>query len=233
MFYSLPSLKPWMSGNGVKASEDRHRKKRERMVEHQLIARGVTNPRILSAFLKVPRHLFVPPVFEDQAYEDHPIQIGNEQTISQPYIVALMLERLELKREDKVLEIGTGSGYQTALLAELVKEVYSMEIDHDLYQPTKDRLNFLGYRNIHLTCSEGQNGWAEHSPFDKIVVAAATDEIPVKLIEQLKENGLMIVPIGDAEQELVLGRKTNNVLATKRLVPVRFVPLKENDRNVH
>ncbi len=195
------------------------------MVECQLAIRKITDLNILSAFLKVPRHVFVPPAFEDQAYEDHPIQIGCQQTISQPYIVAYMLEQLALKKEDKVLEIGTGSGYQTALLAELAKEVYSIEIVQDLYQTAKERLNFLGYSNVYLSCSDGRNGWAEKSPFDKIIIAAATDEIPKKLIEQLKENGLMVVPVGRPEQDLVLGRKINGTLTTKRLVPVRFVPL--------
>ncbi len=213
----------------VKTSEEYHRKERERMVECQLAIRKIADPNILSAFLKVPRHAFVPPAFEGQAYEDHPIQIDCLQTISQPYIVAYMLEQLALKKEDKVLEIGTGSGYQTALLAELVKEVYSIEIIQDLYQIAKERLNFLGYSNVYLSYGDGRKGWVEKSPFDKIIIAAATNEIPKKLIEQLKENGLMVIPVGGPEQDLVLGRKIKGVLVTKRLVSVRFVPLTGGD----
>ena len=212
----------------VKAPEQ-YRENRERMVERQLVARKITSKRILSAFLKVPRHLFIPQELEDQAYEDHPIQIGYNQTISQPYIVALMLERLQLKSGDRVLEIGTGSGYQTALLAELVQEVYSIEIIEELYQSAKNRLNLLGYSNVYISHGDGQNGWVEKSPFDKIMVAAAvTGEIPRKLIEQLKEDGLIILPVGDQNQNLVLGRKKNAVIITKQLGSVRFVPLTGN-----
>ncbi len=209
----------------VKTPEERLQKEREQMVERQLIARGITDPHVLAAFLKVPRHKFVPQALEGQAYEDHPIQIGHEQTISQPYIVALMLEQLELKKEDKVLEVGTGSGYQTALLAELVKEVDSVEIIEDLCQSAQKRLNFLGYSNVNLSCSDGRQGWAEKSPFDKIVVSAAAGEIPERLIEQLREKGLITIPVGVQIQELIVGQKINGKLITRRSVPVRFVPL--------
>lgn len=209
----------------VRPEED-YRKNRERMVKYQLSNRNITNPNVLRAFLKVPRHLFVPPGYEDQAYEDHPIQIGYEQTISQPYIVAFMLEQLELHKEDKVLEIGTGSGYQTALLAELVKEVYSVELIPDLYESAQERLNFLGYSNVNLSCSDGRNGWADKGHFDKIIIAAASNKIPKNLIEQLKEGGAMIVPIGGENQDLVLGHKICGVLVTKSLISARFVRLK-------
>lgn len=211
----------------MKSPEKPRQKDCEQMVEQQLIARGIKNPNILAAFLNVPRHSFVPLAFKDQAYEDHPIQIGYEQTISQPYIVAYMLEQLELKKTDRVLEIGTGSGYQTALLAELVKEVYSIEIISDLHRRAQNQLNFLGYTNVYLSCRDGQNGWPEYSPFDKIVVAAAADHIPEPLIEQLKEKGMIVIPLGNQHQDLMLGRKVNGRLTTKRLISVRFVPLTE------
>ncbi len=212
----------------VKTPDEQFKRKRDQMIEHQLIARGISDPLVLSAFHKVPRHLFVPPVFESKAYEDHPIQIGFDQTISQPYVVALMLEQLKLRKENMVLEIGTGSGYQTALLAELAREVYSIETIYDLYQSAQDRLNSLGYSNVYLMLGNGRNGWSEKSPFDKIIVAAGTIDIPDRLIQQLKEGGLMIVPLGDCVQDLVLGRKVNGVLVTKQLTSVRFVPLVGN-----
>lgn len=209
----------------VTSSEEDYRKNRERMVKHQLSNRNITDPNVLRAFLKVPRHLFVPPGFEEQAYEDHPIQIGHEQTISQPYIVAFMIEELELRKEDRVLEIGTGSGYQTALLAELVHEVYSVELVPNLYESARKRLNFLGYSNVNLSCGDGRKGWVDKSPFDKIIVAAASNDIPKNLIEQLKEGGMTIIPVGGEDQNVVVGCKTNGVLVTRSLISVRFVRL--------
>lgn len=206
-------------------SEEEHRKNRERMVKFQLSDRKITDPNVVHAFLKVPRHLFVPPGYEDQAYEDHPIPIGYAQTISQPYIVAFMLEQLKLCKEDRVLEIGTGSGYQTALLAELVNEVYSIELVRDLYKSAQERLNFLGYSNVNLSYGDGRNGWVEKSPFDKIIVAAASNDIPKSLVRQLKGGGMMIIPVGGEDQNVVLGRKTNGILITKSLISVRFVRL--------
>ncbi len=209
----------------MRTPEEHRQKDRKRMVERQLIARGITNQNVLAAFLKVPRHAFISQVLEGQAYEDHPIQIGYEQTISQPYIVALMLQQLDLEKGDKVLEIGTGSGYQTALLAELVKEVDSVEIIEDLFKNAQNRLNFSGYSNVYLSYGDGRKGWVEKSPFDKIMVSAAASEVPQKLIEQLRENGLIAIPVGGQNQDLVLGQKINGKLVTKQLVPVRFVPL--------
>ena len=233
MSFSLRSLKRWISNSGLvnnkrsyaEHSEESFRHERKFMVERQLVARGITNLNVLAAFHKIPRHQFVLPDLQDQSYEDHPIQIGHNQTISQPYIVALSLEQLDLAKNDRVLEIGTGSGYQTALLAELVKEVYSVEIIPELYRIAQYRLNFLGISNVNLRHGDGRKGWPEKSPFDAIVIAAAADEIPKPLIDQLKEGGRIIAPIGDHDQKLILGQKVNGKFVTKSLVPVRFVPL--------
>ena len=207
---------------------DEQRIDRERMVERQLASRGITNSRVLSAFLKIPRHLFVPDFFKNWAYEDHPIEIGHNQTISQPYIVAFMLEQLELKKGDRVLEIGTGSGYLTALLSELAGQVYSVEIIPELHETARKQLKSLGYPNVNLKLGDGRKGWAEYAPFDKIILSAAADEIPKALIEQLNEHGFLISPLGKSDQSLVLGKKNNGVLAIKHLIPVRFVPLTSN-----
>lgn len=209
----------------VGSTELRVQEERERMVKRQLIDRGIADLQILSAFRKVPRHLFVPRALEDQAYEDHPVGIGHQQTISQPYIVAYMLEQLHLTRNDVVLEVGTGSGYQTALLCELAKEVFSVEIVKELYKTAKERLNLLGYSNVYLSYGDGRKGWRDQRSFDKIIVAAASAEIPEPLIQQLKENGFIIIPLGGEDQELVSGQKVCGVLIKKKLVPVRFVPL--------
>ncbi len=209
----------------VKDAEENDQVQRQQMVERQLAVRGITDPKVLSAFLKVPRQRFVPDSFKDQTYEDHPIGIGYDQTISQPYIVAFMLESLDLQKGDRVLEIGTGTGYQTAILAELVSQVYSIEIVPELYRTASERLTTLGYSNIHLKCGNGRSGWPEQSPFDKIILSAATEEIPEALIRQVRENGLLTAPLGRLEQSLVLGKKVNGILTLKHLVPVRFVPL--------
>ena len=203
----------------------RFEEKRRTMVERQLKSRGISNPQVLAAFYRVPREIFVPAGLENKAYEDHPLPIGHDQTISQPYVVALMTESLEPLSSDRVLEIGAGSGYQTAILAELVAQVYSIEIVEELFKIAKMRLVHLGYQNVHLKHDDGRNGWSEEAPFDKIIVTAGATEIPSALVAQLKEDGRVVIPIGYGDQDLILGRKEKGVLITKQLIPVRFVPI--------
>jgi protein-L-isoaspartate(D-aspartate) O-methyltransferase len=198
---------------------------REKMVETQIKARGVKDPRILSALLKVERHRFVPEEYLHSAYTDQPLPIGEGQTISQPYIVALMTELLELKGEEKVLEIGTGSGYQAAILAELAKEVYSIEIIETLASMAKNKLIELGYENIKVKAGDGYLGWPEVSPFDAIIITCAPDHIPKPLIEQLKEGGRMVVPVGTYAQELKKIVKQSGKIVTMDVIPVVFVPM--------
>lgn len=199
---------------------------RKLMVSEQLQRRGVQNPKVLEAMRKVERHLFVPPEVSSAAYEDHPLPIGEEQTISQPYIVAYMTEALALKPTERVLEIGTGSGYQAAILGELAAEVYSIEIIPELAKQAEERLKSLGYKNVHVKAGDGYQGWPEYQPFDAIIVTAAPDEIPQALIQQLKTpGGRMIVPVGSASQELILITKMENGIEKKSLLPVRFVPM--------
>ncbi len=198
---------------------------RERMVETQIKARGVKDPRVLSALLKVERHLFVPEEFHSSAYSDQPLPIGEGQTISQPYIVALMTELLELKGDEKVLEIGTGSGYQAAILAEVAKEVYSIEIIESLATSAKKLLQELGYKNIHIKAGDGYLGWPEVAPFDAIIVTCAPDHIPKPLIEQLKEGGRMVLPVGTYSQELKKIVKRSGKIETTNVLPVIFVPM--------
>ncbi len=198
---------------------------RENMVETQIKARGVKDPHVLSALLKVERHRFVPEKYLDSAYYDQPLPIGEGQTISQPYIVALMTELLELKGDEKVLEIGTGSGYQAAILAELAKEVYTIEIIESLASTAKERLSKLGYQNIKVKAGDGYLGWPEAAPFDAIIVTAAPDHIPKPLVEQLKEGGRMVVPVGTFTQELKKIVKRSGKMETIGVVPVLFVPM--------
>jgi protein-L-isoaspartate(D-aspartate) O-methyltransferase len=198
---------------------------REKMVETQIKARGVKDPRVLSALTKVERHRFVPEEYLNSAYSDQPLPIGEGQTISQPYIVALMTELLELKGNEKVLEIGTGSGYQAAVLAELAREVYSIEIIESLASIAKRRLSELGYQNIHVKAGDGYLGWPEAAPFDAIIVTAAPDHIPKPLIEQLKEGGRMVLPVGTYTQELKKIVKRSGKIETTNIIPVVFVPM--------
>lgn len=199
---------------------------RKKMVDSQLRERGVRDPRVLGAMSKVPRHEFVAGQFRFQAYEDHPIQIGDGQTISQPYIVARMLEVLDLTSPDKVLEIGTGSGYQTALLAELSHFVYSIERHAALAGQAEATLTRLGYTNVQISVGDGSYGMPDNAPFDAIVVSAAAPQIPASLFEQLREGGRMILPVGPPQyQELQLVRKQNGQQTTTRLESCRFVPL--------
>jgi protein-L-isoaspartate(D-aspartate) O-methyltransferase len=205
--------------------QDQFARQRERMVAEQLAGRDIRDPRVLSAMRKVPRHQFVPAPMRDRAYQDSPLPIGNDQTISQPYIVAYMTQALELKPSHKVLEIGTGSGYQAAVLGELAAEVYTIEIVGELATRATKALADAGYRNIHVRHGDGYAGWPEHAPFDAIMVTAAPDHVPEPLIRQLAAGGRMIIPVGTRFQELRLIQKTETGLVERTTIAVRFVPL--------
>lgn len=198
---------------------------RKSMVESQIRARGVKDTAVLDAVGKVPRHEFVPDEYDGESYDDHPLPIGHGQTISQPYIVAYMSEMLELGPGDRVLEIGTGSGYQAAVLAEIADEVYTIEIVPELARSAEAVLKRLGYDNVHVRLGDGYKGWPEHAPFDKIIVTAAPPHIPEALVEQLEPGGLMAIPVGTFFQELLLVRKTEDGFTKKTRIPVRFVPM--------
>lgn len=208
------------------AREDFFTRERRLMVERQIKARGIKDERVLAAMLKVPRHEFVPEDQRPYAYEDRPLPIGEGQTISQPYIVAYMTEALALKPTDKVLEIGTGSGYQAAILCELAKEVCTIEIVPSLAKRSEETLRRLEYKNVQVKCGDGYQGWKEHAPFDCIIVTCAPNRIPQPLIEQLREGGLMIIPVGESyHQNLVLVTKKNGKAVEKAMLPVLFVPM--------
>ncbi len=200
---------------------------RAEMVREQIANRGITDPEVLRSMEKVPRHLFVPPEVVDLAYRDSPLPIGEGQTISQPYIVALMTELVRPKKTHRVLEVGTGSGYQAAVLAELVDSVFSIEIVRPLAAQASERLTRLGYRNVVVRAGDGYNGWLEHAPYDAIVVTAATEQVPGPLIDQLKNGGRLVIPAGDpgGDQELLLLEKHDGRITTRSILPVRFVPL--------
>jgi protein-L-isoaspartate(D-aspartate) O-methyltransferase len=210
----------------AESQRDRFAAERENMVAAQLRARGLHAERVLAAMERVPRHEFVAERFQDRAYEDHPIPIAEGQTISQPYIVAFMLESLELEPNSKVLEVGTGSGYQTALLAELSGHVTSIERIPGLAQEAQGTLARLGYSNVNIIVGDGSQGLPDAAPFDAIIVAAAAPRVPMALFEQLAENGRMVIPVGPPDaQELQLVRKLNGRPMTLRLEGCRFVPL--------
>jgi protein-L-isoaspartate(D-aspartate) O-methyltransferase len=212
--------------NVTSTSPDSEAERRARMVETQIVARGVRDARVLAAMKQVPRHLFVDAKDRAQAYEDHPLPIAGNQTISQPYIVALMTELADLTPGEKVLEIGTGSGYQSAVLSRLAKEVYSIEIVPELARESAKRLQELGYGNITVKEGDGYRGWPEHAPFDAILVTAAPDRIPQPLLDQLAPGGRMVIPVGSFFQELkVLSKDKNGKITEKDLLPVRFVPM--------
>ena len=198
----------------------------ERMVQQQLRTRGIKDERVLAALAKVPREEFVPQDSRAASYEDGPLPIGYDQTISQPYIVAFMTEKLQPKPDHRVLEVGTGSGYQAAVLAELVADVYTIEIVEPLAKNAEATLQRLGYKNVHVKVGDGYRGWPEHAPFDAITVTCAPDHVPHPLIEQLKEGGRMIIPVGGfGNQELFLLEKKNGQLQRRAVLPVRFVPM--------
>lgn len=218
------------SSNRYPNYTDRYQKVRQRMVREQIIARGIKDQQVIQAMLNVKRHLFVPKNYERMAYEDRPLSIGEGQTISQPYIVALMTETLDLKKNMKVLEIGTGSGYQAAILAEIVDEVYTIEIIESLGLKAKNLLKSLGYNNIDCKIGDGYKGWKEHAPFDAIIVTCAPANVPKPLEQQLKEGGKMIIPLGGSiTQELVLLEKVNGKLEKRVVAPVKFVPMVRTD----
>lgn len=199
---------------------------RQKMIEEQIKPRGITDERVLAAMAKVPREEFVPGSLRDKSYSDNALPIGHDQTISQPFIVAYMTDQLHLKLSDRVLEIGTGSGYQAAVLSELAKDVYTIEIIEPLAKEASARLARLGYNNAHVKAGDGYQGWSEVAPFDAIIVTCAPDKIPQPLTQQLKENGRMLVPVGSGlDQQLYLLEKKNGQLAQTAILPVRFVPM--------
>jgi len=226
------ALIPWPLRGAAAASPsqpaDRFAAAREEMVARQIADRGVTDKRVLSALRAVPRHLFVPPSSEDEAYEDRPVPIGYGQTISQPYIVALMTELARLKPDDRVLEIGTGSGYQAAVLSRLAGAVYTIEIIEPLAERARQVLAKLECRNVTVRTGDGYAGWPEAAPFDAIVVTAAPDHVPPALVAQLKPGGRLVIPVGavyDAQQLRLLEKDQRGQVYTRDVIPVRFVPL--------
>ncbi len=208
------------------AAGDKFELQRREMVEYQLRDRGLKDERVLAAMSKVPRHQFVNSSWRDLAYSDRPLPIGHNQTISQPYIVAYMTEAAEISSEAKVLEIGTGCGYQAAILGEIAKEVYSIEIIPKLAERARRTLSQLGYENIEVKTGDGYQGWAEHAPYDAIIVTAAPEHIPQSLIEQLAINGKMVIPVGTWYQDMIVLTKTEKRIIEEKTIPVRFVPMR-------
>jgi len=201
------------------------------MVDEQIVKRGISNTAVIQALRTVPRHLFVPDDMQDMAYEDHPLQIGEEQTISQPYIVAYMTEKLHLKPYDKVLEIGTGSGYQAAVLACIVDSVFSVEIIPELALTAVENLKKADIRNVMIKQGDGYYGWKEHAPYNAIIITAAAEDVPQSLIDQLAENGRLIAPVGNEHytQYLKLYSKKKGKVTSATLLPVRFVPFTRDE----
>ncbi len=206
-------------------TDEGYARRRSSMVNEQIAARGIKDKAVLEAMRKTPRHRFVPESHRHLAYADHPLPIGHNQTISQPFIVAYMTEAVEIAANEKVLEIGTGSGYQAAVLGEVAKEVYSIEIIPELAERASQTLDELGYKNIRVKAGNGYLGWPEHAPFDAIIVTAAPDEIPSALVDQLALNGKMVIPVGTGVQEMVIITRTERGVVEKRTIPVRFVPM--------
>ncbi len=223
----LPFLLAWPAcqrGEPNRATD--YVSEREAMVSTQIAARQVRDPRVLEAIRAVPRHEFVPEDLRGKAYEDRPLPIGHDQTISQPYIVAYMTEQLAPKPTDRVLEVGTGSGYQAAVLAKLVADVYSIEIMEPLATRARTDLERLGFHNVHVRHGDGYKGWPEAAPFDAVIVTCAPDHIPEPLQEQLKEGGRMVIPVGEAgAQTLYLLEKKNGRMERNAVLPVSFVPM--------
>ncbi|MEO0292813.1 MAG: protein-L-isoaspartate(D-aspartate) O-methyltransferase [candidate division WOR-3 bacterium] len=204
-----------------------YKHQRERMVEEQIISRGISDERVLKAMREVPRHKFVEEGLRSAAYQDNPLPIGWEQTISQPYIVALMTELLDVDKTHKVLEVGTGSGYQAAILSLLAMSVITIERIPELYKRAKETLRKLGYNNITVVLGDGSIGYKEYAPYDRIMVTAAAPSVPEELIQQLKENGKIVIPVGNIiTQELIVLRKEKDKIVTTKSIGVRFVPLK-------
>jgi protein-L-isoaspartate(D-aspartate) O-methyltransferase len=209
----------------VRPGEPNYLALRNRMVDTQILRRGVSDTLVLTAMRRVPRHLFVPPELRASAYTDQPLPIGEGQTISQPYIVALMTELMRLEGGEKVLEIGTGSGYQAAVLAEIADEVYSIEILKELAASAEGRLESLGYDNIHVMWGDGYRGWPAKAPFDGIIVTAAPDHVPEPLKKQLRVGARLVIPVGELYQELLVITRTESGYDSRSVIPVRFVPM--------
>jgi protein-L-isoaspartate(D-aspartate) O-methyltransferase len=215
-----------LSVDGDPAAQDDYAERRQRMVQYDLKARGISDRRVLRAMQRVPRHEFVPQRLRATAYADHPLPIGNGQTISQPYIVALMTELVRPRPDSKVLDVGTGSGYQAAVLAELSEQVYSIEIVEPLADEARQRLKSLGYDNVTVRYGDGYRGWPEQAPFDVIVVAAAPPQVPPLLLEQLAPGGRLVIPVGRYAQDLLLIEKTAaGELRRRKVAGVAFVPM--------
>ncbi|MFH1686746.1 MAG: protein-L-isoaspartate(D-aspartate) O-methyltransferase [bacterium] len=206
-------------------TEAEYAQAREQMVTSQIEARGINNERLSAAMRKVPRHRFIPTAYRAQAYADLPLPIGDDQTISQPYIVGLMTQHAALDANDKVLEIGTGSGYQAAILGELCNAVYTVEIVKPLAERSADLLDSLGYDNVSVRRGDGYAGWPEQAPFDAILVTCAPPEIPQPLIDQLAEGGRLVIPVGDWQQELQVLTRQGDSIVTSSVIAVRFVPM--------
>ncbi len=219
------------TGKGESKGEALMEKLRERMVNKQIEARGISNKRVLDAMRKVKRHKFVPGIHIPSAYEDHPLPIGHGQTISQPYIVALMSELCELDGNEKVLEIGTGSGYQAAVLSLLAREVYSIEIVEPLGKSAAKKLKDYGYSNVKVMIGDGYKGWSEHAPFDVIILTASPPQIPKTLIEQLADNGILVAPEGETVQRLVKITRKGDNYQKEIITYVRFVPMVPGKKN--
>jgi protein-L-isoaspartate(D-aspartate) O-methyltransferase len=213
------------SGADTQMTDPTRQAERHAMVEGQIVARGVRDPSVIQAMRHVPRHQFVTESEQEYSYEDRPLPIGYGQTISQPYIVAFMTEALKLQPTDKVLEVGTGSGYQAAVLAEIVSEVFTIEIVEPLSKRAEEILSQLGYTNVHVQAGDGYQGWPTESPFDAIILTAAPDHIPQPLLDQLAIGGRLILPVGKFLQELVLVNRTNEGYQQQVLLPVAFVPM--------
>jgi protein-L-isoaspartate(D-aspartate) O-methyltransferase len=226
---SLGLLGCGMSSNDLPPAADAYAEPRARMVREQLVARGIRDRRVLDAMGRVPRHELVPTASLSRAYEDGPLPIGEGQTISQPYIVAAMSEAAALGGHERVLEVGTGSGYQAAVLSALAREVYTIELEPTLAERAKRDLARLGCANVHTRTGDGYRGWPEAAPFDAILVTAAPEQVPPALLEQLAVGGRLVIPVGGyADQDLWLYTKTERGVERRHLLPVRFVPLRSN-----
>ena len=215
--------------------QQEYARERKKMVEDQIIKRGISDRNVINAMLTVPRHLFVPEYMKSRAYDDSPLEIGEGQTISQPYIVAYMTEKLRLKPSDKVLEIGTGSGYQAAVLAEICDSVFSVEIIPELALTADVNLEKAGIENVHVKCADGYFGWPEHAPYDAIIITAAPEKVPEPLLEQLAPGGRLIIPVGHRSytQFLMLYEKKEKKISSRTLLPVRFVPFTREKDQLH
>jgi protein-L-isoaspartate(D-aspartate) O-methyltransferase len=223
---------PSAAAQTVVAVTDSFAVERDAMVDQQIRARGIKTASVLKAMRKVPRHLFVPAEVRQMAYDDHALPIGLGQTISQPYIVAYMTDAADISPGETVLEIGTGSGYQAAILGEVAREVYTIEIIPELAEGARKTLAELGYSNVHAKTGNGYLGWPDHAPFDAILVTAAPDDVPQALVDQLASGGKMVVPVGTIMQDMMIIEKTRNGVVQRRTIPVRFVPMTGKPRRL-